>query len=253
MSIWAFDEFVNNGFYIISKKGSPVICIDIGWANQACRFFRYTFHNNLALVMIGYPASDLLKLTLRVCICSYHTKEDIGFLISVLKKNPDKKIQEQINQMELSQLSYSEFDNLDQIIIKYGIGSSGPHAFYGNLNICVNVEKMISNMFDKENSLITQHSSCGIKNVLDYIRSIDSEYVYWEVNKTNWEFNANIILEPEKNYCINLSYLIALQYVSKSKFNWKIFNKFKYIVIDLNSTFVHIIELLGLTNNNSRK
>lgn len=243
ISNYAYDELKKQNFKLISSRGSPVICIDIGYAHQACRLFRYTFENNLALVIVGYPAADLLKLTLRLCMTSYHTENDVKYLISVLQKNPMKELQEDIMNKRIEKYSFADFSNITEVIAKYGIGSSGPHAFYGTINICNDVEKIISNYFGKEDALITQHSACGYKSIVDYIKSIDSKFILSEYNKS-YENNS---FSCKNNMCIDMSYYVAQKYIG---LNCCVdnFQKYKYIIIDLHKTLSYIKELSKINN-----
>lgn len=245
ISNYAYDELYKQNFKLISSKGSPVICIDIGYAHQACKLFRYTFDNNLALVIIGYPAADLLKLTLRLCMTSYHTEDDIKYLISVLKKKPIKYLQEEINNKKIEKYTFNDFKNINEVIKKYGIGSSGPHAFYGTLQICNDVEQIISKYFNKEDTLITQHNVCGYKSIVDYIKSVNTKCIFIEYNEY---INLDNLSIDNENICLDLSYFIALKYLKlNTNYNLKEISKNKYIIIDLNKTFCYIKKL---SNNN---
>ena len=235
ISNYAWDELKKNNFTMISSRSSPVICVDIGYAHQACKLFRYTFENNLGLVIIGYPAADLLKLTLRLCMTSYHTESDIKYLISVLKKNPIKDLQKEIIDKKIKQCSFEDFSNVNEVVKKYGIGSSGPHAFYGTLKICNDVEKIIANYFKKEDSLITQHSACGYKSIIDYIKSIDSTVIFTEHMN---EHNLNNV----HNVCFDASLYLAKKYLGLN-IEYKSIIKNKYIIIDLYKTSKYINQL----------
>lgn len=146
-------------------------------------------------------------------------------------------MQKEIIDKKIKQYSFENFLNVNEVIKKYGIGSSGPHAFYGTLKICNDVEKIIANYFEKEDSLITQHSACGYKSIIDYIKSIDSEFILTD----DLNFDAS---NYENNICFDASLYLAKKYLGLNTNinNYYIWPK-NYIIIDLYKTSNYINQL----------
>ena len=111
MSKYLYWKLKQNGCEIFSDEYSIVQCINIGSVHQGSTFSRYALDNNLAITVVGYPAAELLNLTLRLCISKYHTKEDIDYLISVINNKPLKNY---INQ-ELIDNDIIQYQNIESI------------------------------------------------------------------------------------------------------------------------------------------
>jgi hypothetical protein len=106
------------------------------------------------------------------------------------------------------------------------------YAFYGTLKICNDVEKIIANYYKKEDSLITQHCSCGYKSIIDYIKSIDPTVIFTEHMD---EHNLNNV----HNVCFDASLYLAKKYLGLNiEYNEIIKNK--YIIIDIYKTSKYI-------------
>lgn len=177
ISNYTFRKLKKLSLTIYSDEYSPVICIDAGNVIEGIILARYAFENNIALVVVGYPAADMFSLTLRICISTSHTKHDIDYLISVLSRCPNNIYRNHLQRLEIPQvLSLDEFKDSWDCIQTYGIGTSGPAGFYGTLSICKLTELEISKKLGKESTTILPHGFNGMKSIKKYLNELGIKY-----------------------------------------------------------------------------
>lgn len=167
MSKYLYLKLKQNGCEIFSEEYSTVQCINIGSLHQGVNFSRYALDNNLAIVVVGYPAAELLNLTLRLCISKYHTKEDIDYLMSVINYKPFKNY---INQELIDNdiIQYQNIESIQDVIKYYGIGTSGPLAFYGSLKMIRDIEQQIANKYGYDSCIIISGAENGLIDIKKY-------------------------------------------------------------------------------------
>lgn len=212
ISLYAKNKFLENGLEIYENKNiSPVLCIKEEVFFKAMFNVNKCFSNGLSIVLVGYPASSKFFLIKRICLNSKHNIHDINYLIENLINN--KKIIKNINKKELSPFYYT---NINDIITNFGIGTSGPRGFYGNLTIHQELEKIISKFINYETSFFFPCYITGLSNSLE------------EIIKYSKEVNINTYL---KN---NIIIQRTLKLISKNikinfiKQNYDIIVKHKY-------------------------
>eukprot|EP01121_Diplochlamys_sp_Union-15-3_P021011 TRINITY_DN8385_c0_g2_i1.p1 TRINITY_DN8385_c0_g2~~TRINITY_DN8385_c0_g2_i1.p1 ORF type:complete len:480 (-),score=58.07 TRINITY_DN8385_c0_g2_i1:76-1515(-) len=71
----------DRGFQVFGDEDSPVIPIMLYHASKIAYFSRECFKRNLAVVVVGFPATPLLMSRARVCISASHTREDLEWAI----------------------------------------------------------------------------------------------------------------------------------------------------------------------------
>lgn len=76
------------GFEVIGDD-SPVVIVMVYNPGKVAEFSRYCLERNVAVVIVGAPATDLIESRMRFCISAAHTKEDIEYALSVLDKCGD--------------------------------------------------------------------------------------------------------------------------------------------------------------------
>eukprot|EP01083_Nonionella_stella_P044513 119812_1 len=70
-----FREFLDKlGCHVIGEKGAPVIPVLLSNMSKTVAFARESFDRNLAVVIVGFPATTLLGSRVRFCVSSAHTR-----------------------------------------------------------------------------------------------------------------------------------------------------------------------------------
>jgi 7-keto-8-aminopelargonate synthetase-like enzyme len=169
LSKYLYEKLKQNGNEVFSDEYSPVQCINIGYGHQGATFSRYALDNNLAITVVGYPAANMFSLTLRICISKYHTKSDIDYLISVINNKPFKNY---INQEFIDNdiIKYKNINSIQDVIKYYGIGTSGPTAFYGSLKLIRDIEQEIANKYGYDSCIIISGLNIGLPDIKQYCK-----------------------------------------------------------------------------------
>ncbi|EOB11719.1 Serine palmitoyltransferase 2 [Nosema bombycis CQ1] len=77
------------GFILVGDDDSPVIPILISNFGKFGEFSRICREEGIGVVIVGYPATPLLFSRIRLCMSSYHTKEDILKALAVFSRCGD--------------------------------------------------------------------------------------------------------------------------------------------------------------------
>lgn len=72
------------GLDVIGDYDSPVMPIMIYHPGKLPWFSRYCYANNIAMVVVGFPATALLLTRARVCISAAHSREDLDYALGVI-------------------------------------------------------------------------------------------------------------------------------------------------------------------------
>ncbi|KAI5190875.1 serine palmitoyltransferase [Nematocida sp. AWRm77] len=83
------EALINLGFIVIGEKDSPVIPLLLYNPGKIAEFSRLCLAENLAVVVVGYPATPLISSRVRFCISSAHTEEDLENALQVISKIGD--------------------------------------------------------------------------------------------------------------------------------------------------------------------
>jgi serine palmitoyltransferase len=78
-------KIVELGCRVIGDWDSPIVPMLIFEPSKLSCFSRLTLENNIAVVVVGYPATPLTFSRVRFCISAAHTIKDLDFAIEKLK------------------------------------------------------------------------------------------------------------------------------------------------------------------------
>eukprot|EP00761_Pharyngomonas_kirbyi_P011577 gb/GECH01011603.1/.p1 GENE.gb/GECH01011603.1/~~gb/GECH01011603.1/.p1 ORF type:complete len:553 (+),score=109.22 gb/GECH01011603.1/:1-1659(+) len=88
-SNWFRSELLRRGFVVFGDHDSPVVPVIVCNPAKVVCFSREALKRNLALVVVGFPATPLLESRVRFCISSAHTRKDLEHAISVIDEIGD--------------------------------------------------------------------------------------------------------------------------------------------------------------------
>lgn len=77
---------IEMGAHTIGDWDSPVVPVIFGMPALLGYFSRECLKRNLAVVVVGYPATPLLLTRSRFCISAAHTKEDLDYALKVVRE-----------------------------------------------------------------------------------------------------------------------------------------------------------------------
>lgn len=80
-SQYFFSELQARGFTLIGDAGSPVVPMMIYHTSKILAFSRECLREGLAVVVVGHPATPLMRDRARFCLSAAHTKADLDFAI----------------------------------------------------------------------------------------------------------------------------------------------------------------------------
>ncbi|KAI5191086.1 serine palmitoyltransferase [Nematocida minor] len=76
-------------FIVIGEKDSPVVSLMLYNPGKIAEFSRMCLKENIAVVVVGYPATPVISSRVRFCLSVAHTKEDLDRALSVIDKIGD--------------------------------------------------------------------------------------------------------------------------------------------------------------------
>ena len=79
-------NLVNAGFFVLGDESSPVIPILIVCPGKIAEFSRRCMEENIAVVVVGYPATPILTSRVRLCMSASHTTEDVMRAFEVIDR-----------------------------------------------------------------------------------------------------------------------------------------------------------------------
>lgn len=71
------DALRSKGFHILGQAGSPVVPLMLYLPSNVVQFSRLLLQANVAVVVVGFPATPLLLARARFCISAGHTREEL--------------------------------------------------------------------------------------------------------------------------------------------------------------------------------
>ncbi|KAJ0748051.1 putative serine C-palmitoyltransferase [Helianthus annuus] len=77
-------ELLKMGFEVLGDNDSPIMPIMLYNPGKIPAFSRECLKRNVAVVMVGFPASPLLLSRTRICISAAHTREDMVKALEVI-------------------------------------------------------------------------------------------------------------------------------------------------------------------------
>jgi serine palmitoyltransferase len=83
-SIYMREELIKKNLIVLGEDASPVIPIMIYQPNKVTIFSRELLKRNVAVVVVGYPATPLFEARCRLCVSAAHTREDIDRAVKTI-------------------------------------------------------------------------------------------------------------------------------------------------------------------------
>lgn len=77
------------GFIVIGEKDSPVVPLMLYNPGKIAEFSRMCLKENIAVVVVGYPATPVISSRVRFCLSVAHTKDDLDRALCVISKIGD--------------------------------------------------------------------------------------------------------------------------------------------------------------------
>ena len=72
------------GFAVFGDHDSPVVPLMIYLPSKMPAFSRALLEKNIAIVVVGYPATSIVDSRARFCISAAHTREDLEAALEVI-------------------------------------------------------------------------------------------------------------------------------------------------------------------------
>lgn len=66
------------GFIVYGDEGSPVVPLLLFNPGKISAFSREMLKRNIAICVVGYPATPIISSRARFCVSAAHTREDLG-------------------------------------------------------------------------------------------------------------------------------------------------------------------------------
>jgi len=77
---------IGMGLHVYGHYDSPVIPVMIYHPTKIAAFSRLCFDRGVAVVVAGFPATELIMARTRICVSAGHTREDIDRAIEVIRE-----------------------------------------------------------------------------------------------------------------------------------------------------------------------
>lgn len=74
------------GFVVLGEEESPIVALMLYNPAKISAFSELCLREEMAVVVVGYPATAVISSRVRFCISSAHTKEDLDYAISVVDR-----------------------------------------------------------------------------------------------------------------------------------------------------------------------
>ncbi|KAI5167417.1 serine palmitoyltransferase [Nematocida sp. ERTm5] len=82
-------ELHRMGFIVIGEKDCPVVPLMLYNPGKIAEFSRMCLKENIAVVVVGYPATPVISSRVRFCLSVAHTKEDLNRALFVIDRIGD--------------------------------------------------------------------------------------------------------------------------------------------------------------------
>jgi serine palmitoyltransferase len=88
-STYMRNELKKMGFIIYGNAASPIIPLLLFHPSKIVAFSRECLKRNIAVVVVGYPATPIYAARSRFCMSAAHTKEDMDYALKVISEVGD--------------------------------------------------------------------------------------------------------------------------------------------------------------------
>lgn len=78
-------SLIEKGFHVIGDEGSPVMCIMVFYPGKLCTFSRHCLKKGLGVVVVGFPATDIVGSRIRFCISASHSRKDLEKALEIIE------------------------------------------------------------------------------------------------------------------------------------------------------------------------
>lgn len=82
-------ELTKLGFEVIGDEDSPVVILMLYTPGRVAAFSRECLARNIAVVVVGAPATPLLEARVRFCVSAAHTKADLEWALKQIDEIGD--------------------------------------------------------------------------------------------------------------------------------------------------------------------
>lgn len=88
-SVYFMRELRNMGFIVYGDEGSPIVPLLLFQPGKIRAFSHEALARNMAVVVVGYPATPIHTARVRFCISASHTKADLDFVLQQVNEMGD--------------------------------------------------------------------------------------------------------------------------------------------------------------------
>lgn len=86
-TVYFRNALIKNKVTPVGDQDSPVVPVMLYYPHKIASFNRRMLKDNIGVVTVGYPATELHGGRVRFCISALHTKEMLDYIVSCTKKN----------------------------------------------------------------------------------------------------------------------------------------------------------------------
>ena len=83
-------ELKARGFHVLGDEDSPVVPVMTYYASKIPAVSRLCLERNLAVVLVGFPATALILSRMRICLSAAHTLEELKLAVELIDEIGDK-------------------------------------------------------------------------------------------------------------------------------------------------------------------
>lgn len=101
-------ELMRRGFHVLGDMDSPVVPIMCYYAAKIPALSRMCLERNLAVVLVGFPATALCLSRMRICISASHTREELENAVEIIDEIGDRCMIKYIGERKAARLATDE-------------------------------------------------------------------------------------------------------------------------------------------------
>lgn len=84
-SVYFREKLKESGFVVLGERESPVVPLLLYNPGKIAEFSRLCLLENVAVVVVGYPATPVVSSRVRFCLSAAHTREDLDKVLGVVR------------------------------------------------------------------------------------------------------------------------------------------------------------------------
>ena len=101
-------ELMRRGFHVLGDMDSPVVPIMCYYAAKIPALSRMCLERNLAVVLVGFPATALCLSRMRICISASHTREELENAVEIIDEIGDRCMIKYVGERKAARLATDE-------------------------------------------------------------------------------------------------------------------------------------------------